>query len=352
MLDGVSLNYGETTILDHISLDVADGELMAIIGPSGSGKTTILRVVAGLDEPSSGAVLIGGRDVTTVPTRDRDVAMVFQEAVLFPFMRAKGNVGFPLRVRDVPAPEIADRVQAEGRALEIEEIMDRWPRQLSAGHQQLVQVAKAMIRVPSVFLLDEPLARVGAGQRTRLRGELRSLQRGYGVTTVYVTNDPTEAMAIADRLMVINDGHVEQVGKPLDVYRRPVSRFVGEFVGSRPMSVLDVVVESDSAGSWLVGQGFRVRAWPPELEARVGESLWLGVRLEDVELDPAGEVDARVTTVEAHGAHSELALDVGGSVVWARGPVAAPPPGDAVRLRFVRWHLYSRIDGRAVFHLD
>ena len=351
VLDGVSLRVGDDLILDRVSLDIADGELMAIIGPSGSGKTSILRLIAGLDSPSSGAVLIDGEDVGNTPTRDRDVAMVFQDAVLYPSMRAEGNVGFPLRLRDVSRDEVRRRVQAEGRALEIEDILKRWPRQLSAGHQQLVQVARAMIRVPAVFLLDEPLARVDARLRTKLRGELRFLQRGYGVTTVYVTNDPVEAMAVGDRIAVIDDGRIQQVGPPLEVYERPATAFVAGVAGERPMNLVEATVEPDGAAAWVRGDGFRIRAWAPDVVARAGEPVTLGVRPEDIEPGPEGDVGVVVEKTVPHGSHVELVALLGHHRLWIRSQSLAATPGDHLRVRFVRWHVFGD-DGRAIAHVD
>jgi multiple sugar transport system ATP-binding protein len=347
----VSLRLGETSILDRVSLDVADGELIAIIGPSGSGKTSILRVIAGLDSVSSGAVLMDGVDVRGTRTSDRNVAMVFQEAVLYPFLRARDNIGFPLDMRDVSREEIRQRVQAEGRALQIEEILERWPRQLSAGHQQLVQVAKAMIRIPSVLLLDEPLARVDAGLRSRLRLDLQVLQRGYGVTTVYVTNDPVEAMAVGDRLAVIEAGRVRQVGAPLDVYAAPVTRFVAEFVSERPMRFLAGRVEGDATGSWVAGTGFRLRAWAPQLAEHVGREVTVGVRSEDVELASGEGIAATVERAVPLGEHVECELRLGDGTVWMRSAGGVPRPGARVLVRFRRWHVFTA-DGTAIAHVD
>lgn len=351
VLDGVSLRIGDDLILDRVSLDIADGELLAIIGPSGSGKTSILRLIAGLDAVSSGAVLIDGKDVGNVPTRDRDVAMVFQDAVLYPRMRARGNVGFPLRLRDVARDEVRRRVDAEGRALEIEDLLERWPRQLSAGHQQLVQVARAMIRVPAVFLLDEPLARVDATLRTKLRGELRFLQRGYGVTTVYVTNDPVEAMAVGDRIAVINDGRVQQVGAPLEVYERPATAFVGGIAGERPMNFMAATVEPDGDAAWVRGDGFRIRVWAPDVAARAGEPVTLGVRPEDIEPAPGEELEVVVENVVPHGSHVELAALLGRHRVWIRAQSLEAKPGERLRVRFARWHVFGG-DDRAIAHID
>jgi multiple sugar transport system ATP-binding protein len=351
LLDAVTVRFGDALVLDGVTLDVADGELMAVVGPSGSGKTSILRAIAGLDDLESGSVVIGDRDVTDAPTRQRDISMVFQDATLYPRMRARQNVGFPLSLRDVAKDEIRRRVDAEGRALEIEGILDRWPRQLSAGHRHLVQVAKAMVRVPSVFLLDEPLARVDMALRQKLRVELRYLQRGYGVTTVYVTNDSVEAMAMGDRVAVIRDGRVEQAGAPLDVYGRPASTFVASLLGERPMNLLSGRVEVGDGGSWISGEGFRLKAWAPGLAGRVGETVSVGVRPEDVEVNPAGGVEASVLRVVPLGSHVETEASVGPARMWIRTHGDQLRPSSPVRLRFSRWHVFGA-DGTAIAHID
>lgn len=229
-----------TEALAGIDLEVDDGELLAVVGTSGSGKTTLLRVIAGLDPVASGAVLMDGRDVTDDDPGSRDVAMVFQFPHLLPHRNVGRNVAFPLEVRRQTVDEIRARVGAEARALHIEALLERSPDELAAGEAQLVQIARALVRVPRVLLLDEPLARLDAHVRERMRRELRMLQQGYGVTTVLTTNDPVEAMAMSDRLAVLDAGRVVQVGAPLDVYRSPVSLLVARLTGPLATTVVDV----------------------------------------------------------------------------------------------------------------
>jgi multiple sugar transport system ATP-binding protein len=350
VLDSVSLVLGDSLILDRVSLDIGDGELMGIIGPSGSGKTSILRVIAGLHPVESGSIMIGGVDMTTTPTRRRGVVMAFQDAALYPRMTAERNVGYPLELREVDGSEIGQRVSAAGRAFEIEEILDRLPHQLSAGHQQLVQVARTMIRAPAVFLLDEPLAWVDAGARTRVRRWLRSLQTGYRVTTVYVTNEASEAMAIADRLAVLGEGRIQQIGEPKAIYGRPANRLVAECVGERPMNFVPVQIEVDGSGSWLVADGMRVRSWAPEVAAHHPRQATLGIRSEDIEVDPAGEVKATALGSLRYGHHRETELAIGSARVWMSGTGSPPAEGDALRVRFVRWHLFITDGGTAITH--
>lgn len=281
-----------TQMLRDLSLRVNDGELMVIVGPSGSGKTSLIRVIAGLDDVTSGAVLFGDEDVTAVDVRDRDVGIVFQESALFPTYSARSNVGFPLKIRSMNAAAIRKRVDAEARALGIEAIMERWPRQLSAGHQQLVQIARALVRVPNVLLLDEPMANLDLPTRKRLRNDLKELQRGYGVTTVYATNDPGEAMHMADRIGAIEKGRLVQVGTPEELYSHPADTHIAWLTG--PISFLQAQVARDRDGYWLSGEGFRIRAWSPELGRVRGETVRLGLRPDGIRVLEESPVRAAV----------------------------------------------------------
>lgn len=264
-----------TVALDRIDLDIGDGELVAVIGPSGSGKTTLLRAIAGLDA-AAGTILMDADDVTALPPSERDVAMVFQFPHLLPHRTVGRNVAFPLEVRRETIAEIRTRVSAEARALHIETLLGRSPQELSAGEAQLVQIARALVRVPRVLLLDEPLARLDAHVRERMRRELRLLQRGYGVTTILTTNDPVEAMAMADQLVVLDAGRVVQAGPPLDVHREPASLLVAQLTGALDTAMVEVTADSD--GYWLRGPEGVERAWRPSLAAHVGGWVVRGVR--------------------------------------------------------------------------
>lgn len=271
-----------TVALDRVELGVGDGEMVAVIGPSGAGKTTLLRAIAGLDVVSSGTILMDADDVTMAPPSERDVAMVFQFPHLLPHRTVGRNVSFPLELRRQAIEEIRDRVSAEARALHIETLLERSPRQLSAGEAQLVQIARALVRVPRVLLLDEPLARLDAHERERMRRELRLLQRGYGVTTIFTTNDPVEAMAMADQLVVLDAGRVVQVGPPIEVHREPVSLLAAQLTG--PLDTSTVEVTADADGYWLHGPTGVERAWRPSLAAHVGRRVVRGVRLDETRL--------------------------------------------------------------------
>lgn len=327
-LDGIRVVKGGRTVLDDVSIDVAAGELVALVGGSGSGKTSVLRVTAGLDRPDGGEVRIGGSTVTDRAPADRNVAMVFQSGVMYPFATVEKNVSFPLEIQKRPRDEIDIRVHAEGRALHIEELFDRRPEQLSAGYQQLVQVARAMVRVPSVFLMDEPLASLDRTARLRMRSELRTVQEGYGVTTLYATNDPTEAMVLADRIAVIDDGRIVQIDHPDTVYRTPVTRSVAELMGD--ISFLDLAVEADADGFWLVTGGLRIRAWRPALADKVGRTVVVGVRPEDVNVGISGGVAVEVRRVVPHGSHDVAIAAFEGGEIPIRVGTGSHKPGDVI----------------------
>jgi ABC-type sugar transport system ATPase subunit len=344
LLDGVTVEYDEGTALSNLTLRVDDGEFVVLLGPSGSGKTTALRVVAGLDMPTRGDVLVDGISVEHLPPAKRNVAMVFQDNVLYSFMNVRRNLGFPLSVQNVPKDEIDSRVEAESRVLAIEQLLERMPRELSAGHQQLVQAAKAMVRVPDVFLMDEPMARLDAAMRRSLRAEFRLIQQGYQVTTIYATNDQEDAMALADRIVVLDEGTVRQVGPPSDIYRRPVDRFVARFVGSPSMGFLSGRVREPIVE---VG-GFRVGI--PAGAAADGAAVVVGVRAEDWEVTGSDGIRGTIDTVENLGSYQILHCSVGGEVVPVRRHEGAVV-GDSIVLRPVRYHVFDAA-GRAVYHSE
>jgi len=235
---GVSKRFGTVEAVRELTLDVADGELMVLVGPSGSGKTTALRTLAGLEAVDAGALEIGGQDVTRVAPRDRDVAMVFQDYALYPQMTVRDNMAFGLRRRRLPREEIDRRVTETCRTLGLGELLQRRPRELSGGQQQRVALGRALVRQPSVLLMDEPLSNLDAQLRVQARAEIRRLQREVGTTTLYVTHDQVEALTLGDRIAVMNEGRLEQVGTPEELYDEPANRFVGGFIGSPPMSFL------------------------------------------------------------------------------------------------------------------
>lgn len=343
-LDGVKVVRGSSLVLDVEHLTVADGELLVVLGPSGAGKSMLLRAIAGLEPLSSGTVRFDGVDVTQVATSDRGVAMVFQNDTLYPFLDVRNNVGFPLKVRHTPAAELTARVETEARVLEIEHLLSKKPHELSSGHRHLVQAARALVRVPNVFLMDEPLARLDAHLRVRMRHELRLLQQGYGVTTLFVTNDQDEAMAVADRIAVIDRGGIRQLGLPLDLYRWPADRFVAGFIGT--MSFIPAHVVHDGGGFWVRFGDFSLRAWAPALGGH--ESVDVGIRPEEVILDPDG-TEVTITGGYYAGGHGMARIELApGSTAGMRTEGAPPSVGSRVRVRLRRLHMFDAATGSVI----
>ena len=286
LLDDVSRVYPDgTSAVSHLTLHVRNGEVMVIVGPSGCGKSTVLRLIAGLEPLSGGNVSIGGRVVNEVQPSARNVAMVFETGALYPHLTASDNLRFGLSVRKLPKPEIEQRVQAESRVLRLERFLGRKPGTLSAGERQRVAVGRATVRVPAVFLLDEPLTHLEAAERIRLRAELALLLHGLGVTAVYVTHDQSQAMAVGDRVAVMRAGRIEQVAEPLKLYRRPCNTFVASFMGEPAMTLLAGRLEPGAGRTWVVlgSQRLPFPGTPSGLlRSRVGGSVTVGIRPEHV----------------------------------------------------------------------
>jgi multiple sugar transport system ATP-binding protein len=262
-----------------LTLDIGEGELLVLVGPSGCGKTTALRMIAGLEEISAGDLYIGGRRVNDVPEKDRDIAMVFQSYALYPHMTVAQNIGFSLRLSGVPKRELRQRVKNTAKLLAIENLLDRRPKQLSGGQRQRVAMGRAIIREPQAFLMDEPLSNLDAKLRVQMRGEIESLQKRLGVTTVYVTHDQVEAMTMGDRVAVLLDGELQQVDTPTHVYDRPANLFVAGFIGSPPMNLAQAPVEEGPA----VRIGDARIGIPRDLADRAGKSVIVGIRPEDLQ---------------------------------------------------------------------
>ena len=307
-----------TTAVDALTCTITDGEFMVLVGPSGCGKTTALRMVAGLDEPTSGAIAIGGEVVNGVSPRDRDIAMVFQNYALYPHKTVLQNLAFGLRQHKMPTAEIAERVREVSSLLTLDELLDRKPAQLSGGQRQRVAMGRALARKPRVYLLDEPLSNLDAQLRTQLRADLKQLHERFSTTTIYVTHDQVEAMTLGERIGVMSGGHLLQLGTPQEIYRRPANVFVAGFIGSPPMNLL-----SASATGGLVDAGDLVLEVPG---APSGE-LVIGVRPEALRLmtGATGEhaMPVRVEVVELLG-HETI---VYGSIRGHRVATASTPPG-------------------------
>ncbi len=300
---------GGTRAVTDLSLAIGEGELVVVVGPSGCGKSTVLRMIAGLEEPTAGTVRIGGRVVNGVRPQDRNVAMVFQDYALYPNLTARGNLEFPLKMKKLAREERRQRVEATARLLEIAQLLERLPKELSGGQRQRVAMGRALVREPGVFLLDEPLSNLDARLRVQVRAEIKELQARTRTTMIYVTHDQVEAMTLADRVAVMNEGLLQQAAPPREVYDRPANVFVAGFLGNPPMNLFPtrpsardgrVVVE-------LGGQPLPVSA--PGAGLRDGVTLTAGVRPEGVRLAPSGPVRATVEHVENLG-HEMLAYVV------------------------------------------
>ena len=325
-IESVGKSFGSTTALRDVSLDVRDGEFVALLGPSGCGKTTLLRAVAGLDRQTSGRILIGGRDVSDLPPRSRGLAMVFQNYAVFPHLRVRDNIAFGLVMTGAAKDRIERQVARAAKLMHIEALLDRYPAQLSGGQRQRVAVARALAVEPAVLLMDEPLSNLDALLRLEMRAELKAVLAEARTTTLYVTHDQTEAMGLADRIAIMHDGRIEQIGSPLEIYRQPKSIFVGGFIGDPPMNFLRLPI-SDSV----------VRLGSLILNPPVGAKgpIMLGVRPEDLEVADAGTGFAfRVQVPEPLGSHILLTGDVEGQGLRvAVAPDRVVQPGDVITLR-------------------
>jgi multiple sugar transport system ATP-binding protein len=319
----VTKNFGASTVIDHLDLETIDGEFVVLLGPSGCGKTTTLRMLAGLEDVSSGNIFIGAERINDIPTRDRDIAMVFQSYALYPHMTVAQNIAYPLTVRKTKKTEIRQRVEDVAGMLAISALLSRRPRDLSGGERQRVALARAIVRQPRVYLMDEPLSNLDAKLRVQMRGELKRLQHELGTTTVYVTHDQAEAMTLAHRVAVMRDGRLQQFDTPLNIYNQPVNRFVAEFVGNPGMNFIDGAV--DSASRRFVGEGFSLPLSAQVLESLKGrERVTLGIRAENIHVsteEQTAGLPAKVYVTESMGNETFVFLQLGdGEKIIARAP--------------------------------
>ncbi|CAM3759057.1 sn-glycerol-3-phosphate ABC transporter ATP-binding protein UgpC [Roseomonas mucosa] len=280
-LDEIRKSFGKTQVLHGIELDVADGEMVVLVGASGCGKSTLLRITAGLETPTSGKVLIAGRDVTPLEPADRDIAMVFQNYALYPHMTVAQNMAYGLKIRGLPRPEIDRRVREAAEILGLGALLDRRPRQLSGGQRQRVAMGRAIVREPALFLFDEPLSNLDARLRVQMRAEIRRLQRRLGVTSIFVTHDQVEAMTLGDRLVVMHQGRAAQVASPMEVWAKPADTYVASFIGSPSMNLLPATLLEGGAGARLASGQEILFADGPRPGA-AGMPLTLGLRPEHV----------------------------------------------------------------------
>jgi sn-glycerol 3-phosphate transport system ATP-binding protein len=343
-LQAVKKSFGATAVIHGIDLHIADGEFLVLVGPSGCGKSTLLRMVAGLEEVTEGEIAIAGRTVTGLEPKDRDIAMVFQNYALYPHMSVYDNMAYGLRIRGLAKGEIDGRVKKAAEALQLSLLLDRKPRQLSGGQRQRVAMGRAIVRNPAVFLFDEPLSNLDAKLRVQMRIEIKRLQRGLGVTSIYVTHDQVEAMTLADRLVVMNAGRAEQIGTPMELYTRPATLFVAGFIGSPAMNM----IPGKAAGATLELPGGRKL----KLDHSAQGEVTVGIRPEHLTAARGGDgaLPLRVELIEPLGAETLVhgRLDGDGAELTARVQGDSPvEPGAVLALtvepRHV--HLFDRASG-------
>ena len=354
--------FGDTTIVENFDLHVADGELLVLVGGSGSGKSTILRMVAGLEPVSSGTIRIDDRDITHLAPRERDVAMVFQDYALYPHLTVRDNLSLGLKLRKVRKEEIARRVAWAGGMLGLDALLDRKPKQLSGGQRQRVAMGRAMVREPLVFLFDEPLSNLDAGLRAQMRIEIGGLQRRLRTTTIYVTHDQVEAMTLGDRIVVLANGQIQQIGRPIELYRDPINRFVAGFIGTPPMNFIEGWFDGD-AGAAFVADGVRLALPGKRVTEPSSASVTLGIRPEDLALvggvlgadEAAGSrLSGKVVLVERLGGTSHVHFDVGANRLMAAVSHESLPAVDELVDVFVpsaRVHLFGADGGALPRHI-
>ena len=326
----IQKNFGDVKVIHGISFDIHDGEFVVLVGPSGCGKSTLLRMLAGLEDISGGEIQIDGRVINELESKDRDIAMVFQSYALYPHMTVRENMAFSLRLRKADAQTTEKRVGNAARILNLDKLLDRFPRELSGGQRQRVAMGRAIVRDPKVFLFDEPLSNLDAKLRVAMRAEIKALHQRLKTTTVYVTHDQIEAMTMADRIVVMHDGIVEQIGTPLELFDRPGNLFVAQFIGSPAMNVFKGTVQGNAVHA-LDAQW----AMPANINTTTpGQQVYFGIRPTDLNLATSG-IAAKVVVVEPTGAETELLLQIGEQsftlVMHGRTDVK---PDDTVYLQF------------------
>jgi len=358
-LKNLTKRFGDVVAVSDVSLEVEDKGFLVLLGPSGCGKTTTLRCIAGLETPDEGEIYIGDTLVNELPPRDRDIAMVFQSYALYPHMKVFDNIAFPLKMRKVPKGEIKERVKRVAELLRITHLLDRKPRQLSGGEAQRTALGRAIVRDPRVFLMDEPLSNLDAKLRIYMRAELKRLQKDLGVTTVYVTHDQVEAMTMADEVVIMNLGVLQQLGDAIEIFNRPANLFVAGFIGSPPMNFMGCTF-TEKNGSCFLDAGTFILPIPDDIGKNIKEKatsseLILGVRPEDISLEkkrtPEKLVEAEVYVTEPLGSEVIFDLKVGDNLVKAKTtPDFAMSIGEKVWIGFnkEKMHLFDKKTERTI----
>ena len=306
-LKHVGKSYGQVSVLQDISLEMADGEFVVLVGPSGCGKSTLLRMIAGLEDITAGQITIGGKVVNNMPAKERDIAMVFQSYALYPHMKVADNMSFSLRLAGTPKAEIKARVAEAAEILGLESLLDRLPKELSGGQRQRVAMGRAIVRNPRAFLFDEPLSNLDSKLRVKMRGEIKRLHQRLGKTMIYVTHDQTEAMTMADKIVVLNGGRIEQAGAPLELYNNPANLFVAGFIGSPEINLFEMRYEGGTSVTLKGGQAMPLGM---ALDVPVGTEIVYSVRPQHITLGAEG-VPAKVVIVEPTGDAQEVLARVG-----------------------------------------
>ncbi|MGE0282777.1 MAG: ABC transporter ATP-binding protein [Rhizobiaceae bacterium] len=349
-IDKVEKNYGAVQVLQKVDLEIADGEFVVLVGPSGCGKSTLLRMIAGLEEVSGGEIKIGERLVNDVAPKDRDIAMVFQSYALYPHMDVSKNMGFSLMLKKTDKSAIDSRVGGAAKRLGLTTFLERLPRQLSGGQRQRVAMGRAIVRDPKVFLFDEPLSNLDAKLRVHMRTEIKALHQQLKTTSVYVTHDQTEAMTMADRIVVMHDGVVQQVGAPLDLYDHPANMFVAGFIGSPGMNFLPATYRKNGKADSVLTDGQKLRL-PDGLAIAEGAAITVGLRPEHIQIVDDGPLQAEVEVVEPLGMSTQLYVRVAGQqvCVFAIGRATAKV-GDRIRLAAdpKSLHLFDPAGGKRI----
>ncbi|MGF0523535.1 ABC transporter ATP-binding protein [Agrobacterium pusense] len=346
-------SYAALDVIHGISLDIADGEFIALVGPSGCGKSTLLRMIAGLEEITDGDILIGDKVVNGMTPRERNIAMVFQSYALYPHMTVAENMGFNLKLAGQPKNVIEERVAEAARMLDLGKLLDRKPSQLSGGQRQRVAMGRAVVRNPAVFLFDEPLSNLDAKLRVQMRSEIKALHQKVGTTSIYVTHDQIEAMTLADRVVVLNHGRIEQQGTPLELYKTPANLFVAAFIGSPAMNLIEGVVDGEGdqpAARLKDGTAIRIAA---SRKVKRGQPVTIGLRPEHIGSAIGGDISltGRTVLVEPTGAQTHVVFELAGdkvtAVVDGEQPVKVNTPF-AATVHHERVHVFDRASGLAL----
>ena len=350
----VKKNFGDVAVLHGVDIDIRDGSFTVLVGPSGCGKSTLLRMIAGLEEINGGEILIGERRVNDLPPKERDIAMVFQNYALYPHMTVRENMAFTLKLANEPKASADERIRKAADILGLGELLDRYPRQLSGGQRQRVAMGRAIVRDPQVFLFDEPLSNLDAKLRVQMRTEIKELHQRLKTTSVYVTHDQIEAMTMADRIVVMQHGVVEQLGAPLELYDRPANLFVAGFIGSPAMNFIDATVQRGNGRPVAVAGDGQILPLPAGVPVREGAEIVYGVRPEHLVLrEDTSALPAEVIVVEPTGAETLVVTKLAGieckAVFRERHRLL---PGERISLepQLDQVHLFDRATGQRLVH--